>query len=65
MTHTPTSLITRIEAAHRAGVSPRTIDRWIRQERLIKYVDAQGHVSVDEFALLRLITPVPVRAAVQ
>lgn len=37
MTQTPENLITRKQAADRAGVSPRTIDRWRRMALLTTY----------------------------
>lgn len=65
MTDQTRNLITRGRAAALAGVSVRTIDRWLADGRLTKYVDGRGAVSVDADELTRLITPQPMTAAVR
>lgn len=65
MTDQTKNLITRNRAATRVGVSVRTIDRWLADGRLTKYVDGRGFVSVDADELIRLTAPQPVTVAVR
>ena len=65
MTDTPKNLITRAEACKRAGVSMRTMDRWLHDSRLTKYTDAFRRVRVDADELDRLTGYQPVGAAVR
>lgn len=58
-------LISRDEAARRAGVSVRTVGRWVFQGRLTKYTDGLGHVRIDAAELRELTTPQPARTAVR
>ena len=60
MTHTPETLITRAEAAARAGVSVPTVDYWRRTDRLTTHKNDLGHVRVDADELDRLIIQKPV-----
>jgi len=59
------NLISRDSAAALAGVSVRTVDRWLARGLLTKYVDGRGFVSVDADELTRLLSPQPVTAAVR
>lgn len=65
MTDTPRNLITRAEACDRAGVSMRTMDRWLFTGRLTKYTDARGQVRVDADELESRIAYQPAGAAVR
>jgi excisionase family DNA binding protein len=65
MTSEQMDLITRKDAAALVGVSKRTLDRWLADGRLAKYVDGRGFVWVDADELRRLTTPRPVTAAVR
>jgi predicted site-specific integrase-resolvase len=65
MTDTNRKMITRAAAARRAGVSVRTVDRWLASGGLIKYVDGRGRITVDEDEVDRLLTPRPADAAVR
>ena len=62
MTNNRPNLITKAAAARRAGVSTRTIDYWLRVNKLTKYRNGLGHIFVDADALEELITPVAVPA---
>jgi hypothetical protein len=64
MTHTPQNLITRNEAAARAGVGPRTIDYWRKHEKITTYWNARGQVRLDpeEIDDLTAFAPKPVPA---
>lgn len=44
---TPQVLITRNEAAERAGVRPRTIDYWRRHGKIKTYKNGRGQVFLD------------------
>ena len=56
-------LISRLEAARMAGVSPETIDRWLKHPaKLTKYRVNGYFVRVDRAELTALITPQPVTA---
>ena len=50
-------LITRKEAAQRAGVHVRTVDYWRRSGKLKTLRDGLGRVSIDPEELSTLITP--------
>lgn len=60
MTDTPRKLITRKQAADRARVNPRTIDRWRRLGLLTTYTHRGLAVTVwlDPDELDRLLSPV-------
>ena len=64
MTPTPENLITRAEAAARAGVDQRTIDNWRTANLLTTYTKrgsrTEPRVFIDPVQLDRLISPVPV-----
>ena len=53
-------LITKNEAADRAGVTLRTIDNWFSRGWLTKHRDGRGRVGIDAGELDELITFVPV-----
>lgn len=55
-------LITVGEAAALAGVDPKTVRRWYREERITKHVTGTGRVRVSETEIRRLITPTPAPA---
>ena len=58
LTHTaPGGWLTRHEAARRAGVDIRTIDRWLRCGRLPRYRTAGRAVRIREHELYNLIKP--------
>lgn len=52
-------LIRPAGAARRAGVSEATIRRWVREEKLRKYVDGLGRTWVDGNQVDALVTPQP------
>lgn len=52
-------LITKNEAATRAGVTLRTIDNWFHRGWLTKYENGRGRVGIDPGELDELITYVP------
>lgn len=61
MTHTPLNLITRDEAAVRAGVKIRTIDHWRREQKIKTYRNGAGHVrldadEIDEFLTMKAVS---------
>lgn len=62
MVNTPKNLITRGEAAKRAGVNPRTIDNWRKAGLLKTYMIRGGpqRIRVDASELEKLTTPQPV-----
>jgi excisionase family DNA binding protein len=47
MTNTPGNLISRQDAADRAGVGIRTVDHWRRTGKISTYRDGLGHVRLD------------------
>jgi excisionase family DNA binding protein len=49
--------LTRQEAAARARVTDRTVDRWIRTGRLTRHRSATGRVWVDPAELARILEP--------
>jgi hypothetical protein len=61
MANTP--LISKRDAATRAGVTTRTIDNWFHKGWLTKYRDGRGHVGIDPDQLYDLITYVPAVAS--
>lgn len=65
MTETQKQMITRAAAARRAGVSVRTVDRWLSSGALIKYADGRGRVLVDQDEVDRFLAPQPVTADVR
>lgn len=62
MTQTPQNLITRKQAADRAGVDPRTVDNWRRAGLLTTYTKRGSRTLVwlDAEELESLIQPVQV-----
>lgn len=66
MTTTPKNLITRAEAAVRAGVDPRTIDNWRQAGLLTTYSKRGGRgeprVLIDPAQLDKITAPQPVPA---
>jgi excisionase family DNA binding protein len=54
-----TTMITRRQAADRAGVNVRTVDLWCRNGKLTGHKDGRGRVWVKEEELNRLLTPQP------
>lgn len=63
MTPAPKNLITRAEAAARAGVDPRTIDNWRRLGLLTTYTKrgsrTEARVLIDPAQLDKVTAPVP------
>jgi phage terminase Nu1 subunit (DNA packaging protein) len=62
MTQTPQNLITRKQAASRAGVDPRTVDNWRRAGLLTTYTKRGSRtlVWIDADQLDSLTRPQPV-----
>lgn len=58
------NLITKREAATRAGVTTRSIDNWLITKKLTKHVNGLGQVRVDADELDRLLKFQPVPAVV-
>jgi excisionase family DNA binding protein len=58
------TLITRKQAAQRAGVHVRTVDYWRRTGKLRTHRDGLGRVSLDSQELEELITPQPAETRV-
>jgi len=56
------TLITRREAADRASVGLRTVDRWLAEGRLTRHKDGLGRVTISPLELDELTTPRPVSA---
>lgn len=61
------NLITRVQAAARAGVSPRTIDNWRKEGLLTTYTRrgstvARVLIDQDELDRVTSVQPVPVDA---
>lgn len=56
------NLITKREAAVRAGVILRTIDNWLRTEKLTKHTNGLGQVRIDQDELDGLLRFEPVAA---
>lgn len=59
MTTTKTRWLTRQETAQRAGVTLRTVDRWLAQGLLTRHVSAARSVHIDAVELDALLAPVP------
>jgi predicted site-specific integrase-resolvase len=57
-------LITVGEAADLAGVDPKTVRRWYREERITKYVTATKRVKVSRTEIVKLVTPTAAAPAV-
>lgn len=65
MTEPNLKMITRTTAARRAGVSLRTIDRWLSSGGLVKYTDGRKRVLVDQDEVDRMLAPRPADTAVR
>lgn len=61
---TANTLITKREAADRAGVIIRTVNNWLALGKLTKHVNGLGQVRIDADELDRLLRFQPVNAAV-
>lgn len=55
--------LTRDQVCERAGISPRTLDRWLGKGILTRYTDGAGRVSVSAAELADVLTPRPVPGA--
>lgn len=52
----PEDSLSKAEAAKRAGVTPRTINRWVSQGYLTKYVGQVNRVRISQRELDRFIS---------
>lgn len=59
------TLLSRRQAHEKTGVPMRTLDHWLANGRLTKYVDGRRRVGIDPDELDRVLTPKAPEAAVR